>query len=227
MYLGEFIKQYRTEYGLSMQAFADKCNLSKGYIAMLERNINSKNGETIVPSVETFIKVANVTRLTLDELLEMVDENQPISISDGKTISQFISNPNIHSIESRTLPVLGSIACGEPIYAEEDREYITLEDAPRNADFILIAKGDSMINARIYDGDYVFIRKQSEVHNGEIAAVIIDDEATLKRVYFDKEQETMTLVAENPAYAPMVYSGDKLEQIKVLGKAISFQSEVR
>ena len=78
-----------------------------------------------------------------------------------------------------------------------------------------------MINAEIYDGDIVFIRKQPVVDNGEIAAVIIDDEATLKRVYFDKENERLQLVAENPAYAPLVYTAQELENVRILGKAIA------
>ena len=131
-------------------------------------------------------------------------------------------NPSV-----RTLPVIGNVACGEPILAAEDVTFVTLEDVPKGADRILIAKGDSMINARILDGDYVFIHLQPSVENGEIAVVIVGDEATLKRVYYDRENQTMTLVAENPAYAPMVYAGDKLSDIKIIGKAVAFQSPVK
>ena len=79
-----------------------------------------------------------------------------------------------------------------------------------------------MINARIADGDIVFIKQQPTVENGEIAAVVIDDEATLKRVY--KTADGLMLVAENPAYQPMYFSGDELIKTYVLGKAIGFQS---
>ena len=133
----------------------------------------------------------------------------------------------LHKPTLRTLPVLGRVACGEPIITNEEREFITLEDVPGNASMIFIAQGDSMINARIMDGDYVFVHEQPQVENGEIAIVIIGDEATLKRVYFDQASQTMTLVAENPAYAPMVYSGDSLSDIKILGKAVAFQSTVK
>lgn len=227
MYLGEFIKEYREENDMSMQAFADKCDLSKGYIAMLERNLNSKTGEAIIPSVDTFIKVSRVVGVTLDELLEMVDENQPISISEGKTISSYLSVTNIKPAEIRTLPVLGRVACGQPIFADEEREYITIEDAPKNVDFILIAKGDSMINAKINDGDYVFIKKQSTVNNGDIAVVIIDDEATLKRVHYDKEKQILQLLPENPAYMPLVYVGEELQNVQILGKAIGVMSMLK
>ena len=83
-----------------------------------------------------------------------------------------------------------------------------------------------MIGARIYDGDIVFIRSQSTVDNGEIAAVIINDEATLKRVYYYPNEEKLILSPENPRYAPLVYIRDELESIKILGKAVAFQSTV-
>lgn len=95
------------------------------------------------------------------------------------------------------------------------------------ADFCLIAKGDSMINARIMDGDIVFIKKQPMVENGEIAAVAIDDEATLKRFYKDESTGTVTLVAENPAYAPMVFTASSQKNVYILGKAIAFQSNIK
>ena len=81
-----------------------------------------------------------------------------------------------------------------------------------------------MIGARIHDGDAVFIRSQPMVENGEIAAVIIDDEATLKRVYYDKTNAILQLVPENPAYSPLVYVGAQLDSIRILGKAVGFMS---
>ena len=84
-----------------------------------------------------------------------------------------------------------------------------------------------MINARIYDGDVVFIKEQPLVNDGEIAAVIIENEATLKRVYFDRDNNTLQLVAENPVYRPMVYVGESLNSIRILGKAVAFQSDVK
>lgn len=110
--------------------------------------------------------------------------------------------PNLRPIRLKRFPLLGEIA----------------------ADFCLLARGDSMIGARIYDGDAVFIRSQPMVENGEIAAVIIDDEATLKRVYYDKINAILQLVPENPAYSPLVYVGAQLDSIRILGKAVGFMS---
>ncbi len=130
------------------------------------------------------------------------------------------------NVTARRLPILGEIACGMPIYANETHEgYATCDDG-LGADFCLLARGDSMTGARIFDGDIVFIRSQDSVDNGEIAAVIIDDEATLKRVYYYPNEEKLILSPENPKYAPLVYMGDELLGIKILGKAVAFQSTV-
>ena len=85
-------------------------------------------------------------------------------------------------------------------------------------------KGDSMIGARINDGDIVFIRKQPDVENGEIAAVLIDGEATLKRVY--KKKNSLVFQAENPKYAPLVCSAETCDECIIMGKAVTFQSDV-
>ena len=84
-----------------------------------------------------------------------------------------------------------------------------------------------MIGARIFDGDIVFIRSQESVDNGDIAAVIIREEATLKRVYYYPEEGKLILTPENPRYEPLVYLGDDLNSIRILGKAVAFQSTVR
>ena len=125
-----------------------------------------------------------------------------------------------------SVPMLGEIACGEPIYADEERGCFVLADARLGADFCLRAKGDSMVGARIYDGDVVFVHAQESVDNGEIGVVIVGDEATLKRVYFYPSEQKLVLVAENPAYAPLVYVGSELEEIRILGRAIAFQSTI-
>ncbi len=136
------------------------------------------------------------------------------------------SYENLSPISSRRLPILGEIACGEPIYASEERESFATPSDNIDADFCLLAHGDSMTGARIYDGDIVFIRAQDSVDNGEIAAVIINDEATLKRVYYYPEEGKLVLSPENPRYAPLVYINDELNCIRIIGKAVAFQSAV-
>ena len=129
-------------------------------------------------------------------------------------------------ISIKRLPVLGEIACGNPIFATEEHESYIAADGGLDADFCLVAHGDSMIGARINDGDIIFIRSQETVNNGEIAAVIINDEATLKRVYYYPEEAKLILSPENPRYAPLVYIGEELSHIRIIGKAVAFQSAI-
>ncbi len=130
------------------------------------------------------------------------------------------------SLSYRKIPLLGDIACGEPIFADEQHtEYVVTDDSI-DADYCLRCDGDSMIGARIMDGDIVFIRCQEMVNNGEIAAVIINDSATLKRVYYYPDVNKLILSPENPKYAPFVYVGEELNQIRILGKAVAFQSSL-
>ena len=118
------------------------------------------------------------------------------------------------------VPLVGSIACGTPILAEQNIDGHV--DAPEDirCNFALRCKGDSMIGAGIHDGDAVYIHIQPEVENGEIAAVRIGEEATLKRVYYDGT--TLTLMPYNNAYAPMVYTGPELNNVQIEGKAVGW-----
>lgn len=122
-------------------------------------------------------------------------------------------------------PRLGTIACGDPILADQNVDDYDRVPDWIECDFTLQCRGDSMIGARIYDGDIVCIRQQPEVLNGEIAAVLIDGEATLKRVYV--QQGRLTLMPENPSYQPLIYVGDELENIRIIGKATYFISKVQ
>lgn len=134
---------------------------------------------------------------------------------------------NIFRIETRKFPLLGNIACGSPIFANEEKELYVEAGANIDATFCLQAKGDSMIGARIYDGDIVFIRQQEMVEDGEIAAVLIGDEATLKRVQYNAEENELLLFAENPKYRTLRYVGEELNRIRILGKAVAFQSDIK
>lgn len=134
---------------------------------------------------------------------------------------------NLFKIETKKFRLLGNIACGEPIFADEQMDLYVEAGANIQADFCLKASGDSMIGARIHDGDIVFIRQQDMVEDGEIAAVLIDDEATLKRVYYDQEAGVLQLFAENPQYKTMRFSGEELDHIRILGKAVAFQSDLK
>lgn len=123
--------------------------------------------------------------------------------------------------ETEKAPLVGSIACGEPITAEENIEDYVDVPKGKNIDFCLTCKGESMIEAGIYDGDIVYIHQQAEVENGEIAAVRIGNEATLKRFYYDGVGK-VTLLPANSKYAPLTYSGEEINEIHIEGKAVGF-----
>lgn len=166
------------------------------------------------PSIAKLSRLAELYKVDLDSLM-----NKDLSVEDSDTI------PNIYPIEKKKFPLLGNVACGQPILATENFEGYIESGSDIHADFCLRAKGDSMVNARILDGDIVFIRKQDMVENGEIAAVLIDNEATLKRFYISND--IVQLNAENPSYAPQIYKKEDLNGIRILGKAIAFQSDVK
>ncbi|MBS5166258.1 MAG: helix-turn-helix domain-containing protein [Butyricicoccus pullicaecorum] len=134
--------------------------------------------------------------------------------------------PNCFPIHTKQIPLLGTIACGKPILAAENIHDTVNIPEEISADFALQCKGDSMLGARvqIHDGDLVYIRQQDDVDNGTIAAVLINEEATLKRVY--KQPNKLILQPENPDFEPMVYIGQELESIRILGKAIAFVSRI-
>ncbi len=204
------LKQKRTSKGMTLEDLGNKIGVSRQTIQRYESGVI-----TNIPSdkIELLAKYLNTTPSYL-----MGWEN-----SNSTLIETY---ENIYPIELKSFPLLGDIACGEPRFASEDRESYVEASTDIQADFCLKAKGDSMINARIQDGDIVFIREQPSVYNGEIAAVVIDDEATLKRVFYYPEKDLFILKAENPKYDDLVYSKSELDNIRILGKAIAFQSDV-
>lgn len=156
-----------------------------------------------------------------------MERPQPVQSTAASLIDTV---PNLLPLpKTREVPRLGTIACGEPILAQENIEDYDKAPEGVNCDFTLKCKGDSMIGARIHDGDIVYIRLQEEVENGEIAAVLVDDagesNATLKRVYLYENQ--IVLQAENPKYSPWVYTGEDMNKVRIIGKAVAFLSEVR
>lgn len=207
--IGKRIKQRREELGLTQEELATKLGYkNKSTIAKIECGKNDITQSKVV-------EFANVLGTSIAFLMGWDDREKTKSFS------------NIQPISLKKLPVLGKIACGEPIFADQNRESYVLAGTDVKADFCLIAQGDSMSGARIYNGDIVFIRKQDTVENGEIAAVVIDDEATLKRVFYYSDKDLLILKAENPKYHDMIYQNEELETIRVLGKAVAFQSDVK
>ena len=230
MLFKDVLKQLRTEKGLTQEELADALGIKAGAIG------NYEQGQRLPKDDKMWIKIAKYFNVSVDYLMDVSDAPQIIAADtsniDGKpTIithsSDCLRYDNIYPIELKKFPLLGAVACGEPIYSPEDTNVYVMANADIKADFVLKAKGDSMINARIYDGDIVFIKAQPVVELGEVAAVAIDNEVTLKRTYYYPNKGKLILNPENPAYEPMVFMGNELNSIRILGKAIAFQSTVK
>lgn len=196
------LKMTQTDLALKM-GYADK-----SMIAKIEK------GNVDLPQSK-ILAFANVLDTTPSELMGWDYETEVTETVD-----------NIYKLDKIKLPMLGKVACGEPIFADEDRESYIMIGTDIGADFCLQCQGDSMINARIHDGDIVFVKKTDIVENGEIAVVIIDDEATLKRFFYYREQNLVILKPENPKYQDIILTGEQLNQVRVIGRAVAFQSDV-
>lgn len=216
MTLGQFVASWRKSHGVTVRDMAERAGLTGGYISMVENERSYRTGRPIVPSIGTMQKLAAGMGMTLDELLAQLDGRQRVSLVPDNIL------PLPKTVKK---PLIGSIACGEPITALDNVEDLVDVSEDIHCDFVLRCKGDSMIGARIYDGDLVYVREQPDVENGEIAAVLIDGsetEATLKRVY--KSSDAISLNPDNPKYQPLIFPGEKMASVRILGKAVAFQS---
>ena len=194
---GERLRKRRMELGLTLEEVAEAVGVSKSTVLKWETGTIE---DMRANKAAALAQVLNVSPLWV------------IGITDSR------SGPP----RTKRVPILGSIAAGEPILAtEEYGEYVELsEDVP--VDFCLRVKGDSMIDARIQDGDLVFVRRQPTVENGQIAVVLIDDEATLKRFY--RTKDGVILKPENSKYEPLFFTHRDFRQVRVLGRVVMFQS---
>lgn len=203
MTFGQRLRQARKEKQLTQKELAAKINAAHNSISNWENDQNMPDPDTI------------------QNLCWALDVQPNFFFSVDPVLP-----PNIMPMpKMRKIPLIGSIACGSPILAEEHIEdYI---DIPSHihADFSLTCKGDSMINARIFDGDIVYIRQQDTVESGEIAAVLIESEATLKRVLIYDDH--IILAPENPTYKPIICWHEEMNTVRILGKAVAFTSPVR
>lgn len=200
----ENIKNLRKKKGWSQTELAKRAGYTdRTSIAKIE------NGNVDLPQ-SRIAKFAEVFGVTESELMGLDKINENLNIK------------NLIPFEVKEIPILGKIACGEPIFADEERGRYTLVSGV-NADFALEAQGDSMIGDRIYNGDIVFCRNQPTVENGEIAVVIIKDEATLKHFFYYPDRGLVILKASNPAYEDLIYMDDEMADIRILGKAVAVE----
>lgn len=215
MNIGKNIKSKRLENNFTLEDLAKKVGTSKQTIQRYETGVIAN-----IPS-DRIELLANALQTTPAFLMGWESDSVESQNVQDNPIKNIIPLP-----QTKKLPLLGAIACGEPILATENVEEYIETPNDISATFCLRCKGDSMINARIFDGDIVYIREQPDVENGEIAAVLIDDEATLKRVYKHNSNK-IVLQPENPIYEPLVFVNEEINNIRILGKAVAFTSAIR
>ena len=205
MSLGNRIKELRKNAGFTQEELGEKVGVQKNAVSKWEKE-----------------RVKNIPHDTVEKLAEIFGVSSSY-IWTGEEMPYFPEN--IEPLgEMRKIDLYGSIACGEPIWANNQIEDQVDLPSHIRADFALKCRGDSMINARIFDGDIVYIRKQENIENGEIAAVILENEATLKRIYCYPDH--VILQPENPMYKPMVFWNEDMNKVRILGKAVSFTSVI-
>lgn len=206
MNIGDIMRTRRQELGLTLEEVGDYVGVGKSTVRKWEHGDIENMKRDKIALLSKILKLSPLTFITGE-----VEYGTPDNI---------IPLPKMKKV-----PLLGTIACGEPILATENIEALINADKDLNADFALRCKGNSMINARIFDCDIVYIREQPDVEDGEIAAVLIGEEATLKRVY--KYPSKVVLRPENPLYDDMIYSKEEMNEVRILGKAVAFLSTVR
>jgi len=193
-YVGEKIKEFRLKRGMSQEELADLLGTTKQTVSRYETGERKANQDVL-------FKLSEIFKVSIDDFFPSKKENE------------------VKSIVFTKLPIVGAVSCGNGVLAYQEIE--GYEEVPTSwlnggEYFFVRAKGDSMINARIMDGDLLLIRRQEDVDSGEIAAVLIDDEIVLKRVY--KTNGTIILQSENPKYQPIVVQKSDMKNVRIIGK---------
>lgn len=208
MGIGENIKMLREKYGLSQKELGLIAGVSDKAVSTWEQGLKE-------PRMGAIQKLADHFGLQKSNIIE----------ENGLTLKMLTIHTSLKPAKYRKFKVLGNIACGQPIEAVQEQEEYIETDLNIHADYVLHCQGDSMINARIFDGDYVFIKEQPVVNNGEIAAVCMDGTVTLKRFY--KHDNYIELKAENPMYPPIIIHPNDFNNIHIIGKAVACQFFVK
>lgn len=222
MTLGEIINDYRTKNNLSMDAFSIKSGISKAYISLLEKNRHPKTGKPITPSVQCIKQVSDAIGVDFDILFSKIDGN--VSLKIDRSVSNAAS-PQSRGVE---INVLGRVAAGIPIEAIEDiidTEEISSDMARTGEFFGLKIHGDSM-EPRMCEGDVVIVRRQDDAESGEIViATVNGSDATCKRLR--KYRDGIELISNNPAYTPMFYSNEDIENkpVRIIGKVVELRGK--
>ena len=206
MKLAEYVKEYRLKHKLSGRKFAEKVGCSNAYISYIE------SGKQTNFSTDFLASLAKAMNITLDKLLDDVDN----MTADLRKRPPTEPVPDLSYMKS--IPVLGASACGSPIEAIREYDYVEVDSAI-HADFALKAEGRSMTGCGIMDGSLVLCQEAEMVENGQIAAVTIDNATTIKRFY--RYGDVVVLKPCNPDYDEQEYSGSELDALHVFGRVVA------
>lgn len=202
------LKRLRKEHGYTQESLAAVIGVERSSVGKYE----GKSG--VIPSNDVLARIADLFGVSIDYLLERDDRKQILTSNE-------MLPANIVPIKRRKLPILGNVAAGEPIFADEEYEEFTAVDDDLDCDFCLRVQGDSM-EPVVFESDLVYVRQQDDVNDGEIGVVLIDDSATLKHIYHIPNG--VQLVSENATkYPPMVFTYPECDAIRILGKAVAFR----
>lgn len=213
MSIGQNIKRLRETHGMSQMQLAEIAGVTDKAVSTWENDVK-------IPRMGAIQKLADYFGIAKSDIIED-------TASDG--VNPFLYSNVLPIRGRRAVPIIGRVACGEPIYNPGDgTEYINAGDDVF-CDFALVAEGDSMIGDRIQSGDVVFIRQQDDADDGSIVAVAIDDELTLKHISRVRDASGRILhtclTASNPKYPPIIIGGpNETRQARILGKAVAFRS---
>lgn len=240
--VGDRIKLARTLQNMSQTDLAEKIGVKKQTLYKYERNLITSIPPDTMEALAVALKVTpsflmgwenSVTTQVSTSANESATttsvSNSCAGYSSGSRATGSVSQSttkrypkgtvSIEELRKKKYPLVGTVACGEPLVSEDNDVF---EFDAIDADFALRCKGDSMTGARIYDGDIVLIKSCPIVDDGDIAAVAvdIDGECTLKKIYYDKERNRLTLMACNPDYPPLIIEGPALNDVRILGRAV-------
>lgn len=215
----ERLRSLRQEKGWSQQRLADNLKLSKSSVNMYERGERE-------PGFETMEAIADLFNVDMNYLYGRTDVKiaDPIVWDTDSSLAHSPIPPGFDPMpDMDTVPLVGRIACGTPITAEQNTEGMVCVPSSWRATFTLICRGSSM-EPRIHDGDLVAIRSQEIVETGEIAAVRIGEEATLKHVYL--HDNFIELRPENPAFESIILAKEEMNTVVIEGKAVGLCRDI-
>ena len=231
MTLSELIQIYRTEHdNMSQRKFANQCDLSNGYISMLEKGMNPNTGEAITPTIPVLKKLARGMGISLTDLFVRVDDI-PV---DLKNEIQLDSDTLNITDDTVVFPVIGELAAGYDMFANEEYDALDSIEIPlsylkgRSKDdfFVLKIHGNSMYPLYM-NNDKVLIKKSPTLNrSGDIGVVQYEDYATLKKVEYVDGEDWMKLIPIKPSYEPKTISGSELEQCRVVGIPVLLVREI-